>query len=814
MLKIQRLMRERHLQLRYLKLNITLILLFSVFILVGQTSMQVVDEEGRPLSEVSVNNLSQNIFQISDQDGMVYFDTNFNQDDIIQLNLLSYEKRQVEFSEISSQNAILVLKKSSQQLEEVILIGRSQSAKSGTLLPIESIDSKEIATLQVQTTADALERASNVFIQRSQMGGGSPIVRGFEANKVLLVIDGVRMNNAIYRSGHLQSAITIDEQILSSIDVLFGPGSILFGSDAIGGVVHFRSLEPALTESFKTEASILSRYSSANQEKTIHGNYVFSNKKYSGLLSVTYSDFDDLRAGGNRPDSYPDFGKRPDYIYGSNLPGSGIVSDSIITNDDVNRQTGSAYGQTDFSAKFKYQFNNYSKIIFNGQYSRSTNIPRYDQLIEKRSGAFRFSEWYYGPQTRLMLSPSFVFSKANGFFDEMNIITAYQAIDEDRFNRRFESTELNQNFEDLDVYSITADFRKSLSAFSLDYGVDFQYNDLRSSASNNTFTRYPNGNNSMSLFGVFAKAQIPLASKLNFDTGIRYSSSRLHVNYLQDNFFEWPDYFYDGIENNTQNFSFLSSLSLDLGLLKLSVLGGTAFRAPNIDDLAKIRINSDEIVVPNPDLKPEKTKNIELQARIGNQKHWLSASAFIIDLQDAIVRDAFSLPNGDTQFIAEGDTLNIAANINAESARVTGLSFTGSFKPIKAISLSGSISLTKGVIKNDDSTESPLGHIPPGYGRLMAVYDNDKTSQQLRFNFNLKKDINDFGGSVDNPELATPEGSLAWNTLGYYSSYYISNRMDIDIAIENIFDGHYRPFSSGISAPGRNIIFTLRARLF
>ena len=258
----------------------------------------------------------------------------------------------------------------------------------------------------------------------------------------------------------------------------------------------------------------------------------------------------------------------------------------------------------------------------------------------------------------------------------------------------------------------------------------------------------------------------------------------------------------------------MSSLSLDLGLLKLSVLGGTAFRAPNIDDLAKIRINSDEIVVPNPDLKPEKTKNIELQARIGNQKHWLSASAFIIDLQDAIVRDAFSLPNGDTQFIAEGDTLNIAANINAESARVTGLSLTGSFKPIKAISLSGSISLTKGIIKNDDSTESPLGHIPPGYGRLMAVYDNDKTSHQLRFNFNLKKDINDFGGSVDNPELATPEGSLAWSTLGYYSSYYISNRMDIDIAIENIFDVHYRPFSSGISAPGRNIIFTLRARLF
>ena len=88
---------------------------------------------------------------------------------------------------------------------------------------IVEINQKKISQLLATTTADVLQKSGEVVIQQSQSGGGSPIVRGFEANRVLLVVDGVRMNNAIFRSGHLQNSISTSPNMLAKIDVIFGP---------------------------------------------------------------------------------------------------------------------------------------------------------------------------------------------------------------------------------------------------------------------------------------------------------------------------------------------------------------------------------------------------------------------------------------------------------------------------------------------------------------------------------------------------------------------------------------------------------------
>ena len=807
-------MRERHSRLRYLRLNIILLTLLYVSSAFGQQELTVVDIDNKPIADVTVQNITKGLFEISNDQGQVVFSESFSRDDIIELSHLSFDKLVMTGEQLFGSNNIIKLSKANTQIEEVILVGRNQKVKSGTLLPLERINAEEITKLQVQTTADLLEKSANVYIQRSQLGGGSPIIRGFEANKVLLVIDGVRMNNAIYRSGHLQNAITVDEQILSSVDVLFGPGSILYGSDAIGGVVHFRSLEPALTEGIEQKAKVFTRYATASQEKTIHGNYVFSNKNYSGFFSVTHSDFGDLITGSNRPEDYPFFGARPDYVLGSNNPESVSLGDSILINDNINKQIGSAYSQTDLSGKLRLQINNHAKLLLNTQFSTSSNVPRYDQLIERSGTGLKFAEWYYGPQTRLLFSPSFSYDKANAVFDELNIIAAYQFLEEDRFNRQFDSDQKNENKEDLSVLSLSLDLKKKLGQVDLDYGLEVQQNELQSISSNNTFTRYPNGSNSMFLYGLYSKLSVPVFEALKLETGGRFSGSKISVNYEQDDFFDWPEYFYSGIENKTNNISFLSGVSLDLGSFQLNLLGGTAFRAPNIDDLAKIRVNSNEIVIPNPDLKPEKTKNIEVQVKFGSKDNYISGTAYLIKLTDAIVRENFNLPDGSDVFISEGESLNIAANVNANSASVKGVNLNVAYKPIDQLSLLGSLSITEGVINNVDGSESPLGHIPPVFGKIKANYTMSKTTQQIGLNFNLKKPIENFGGSVDNPELATPEGSLGWYTINYYSSYQLSSRINFDLAFENILDLHYRPFSSGISAPGRNIIFTVRAKFF
>ena len=109
---------------------------------------------------------------------------------------------------------------------------------------IVKINKNDILRNNPQTSADLLGQSGNVFIQKSQLGGGSPMIRGFATNRVLLVADGVRMNNAIYRSGNLQNVISIDPLSTETAEVIFGPGTVIYGSDAIGGVMDFHTLQP------------------------------------------------------------------------------------------------------------------------------------------------------------------------------------------------------------------------------------------------------------------------------------------------------------------------------------------------------------------------------------------------------------------------------------------------------------------------------------------------------------------------------------------------------------------------------------------
>ena len=142
---------------------------------------------------------------------------------------------------------VIYLENETDELSEVTLsISKSRVKKSRVAEKIEVITKKEIEFLAPQTTADLLAATPGVRVQKSQGGGGSPVIRGFEANRVLLVMDNVRMNNAIYRSGHLQNAITVDPQSLERTEVIFGPSSVIYGSDALGGIVHFYTKNPKI----------------------------------------------------------------------------------------------------------------------------------------------------------------------------------------------------------------------------------------------------------------------------------------------------------------------------------------------------------------------------------------------------------------------------------------------------------------------------------------------------------------------------------------------------------------------------------------
>src|SRR5688500_2079233 len=141
---------------------------------------------------------------------------------------------------------------------------------------IEKITKNDVTFQNPQTAADLLSSGGYAYIQKSQAGGGSPILRGFATNRVLLVVDGVRMNNAIFRTGNLQNVISLDASSMESAEILYGPGGVIYGSDAIGGVMNFRTLRPGLSDSVGKvlfRGSAFGRYATANMEKTGHADF-------------------------------------------------------------------------------------------------------------------------------------------------------------------------------------------------------------------------------------------------------------------------------------------------------------------------------------------------------------------------------------------------------------------------------------------------------------------------------------------------------------------------------------------------------------
>jgi len=767
---------------------------------------------------VQVFTADYNFSSISDTEGMVSIE-DWDRQGQLYFSSLGYVDLMLSYADLDSVNFNVKLTRSSIEIEEVVVFGRSTFSSQDMSMQIETIDAKAIQKTQSQTAADALSQHGNVYVQKSQMGGGSPIIRGFEANRVLLVIDGVRMNNAIYRNGHLQNAITIDPSVLDRMDVIFGANSLLYGSDALGGVVHFQTRTPDFTLAGQNQSSAQAyvRHSTANDELTAHLDLSVANQKWSSLTSISHSDFGDLQVGSERSTKYPNFGKREFYqVY------LGGGNDAIISNENPNVQVGTAYSQTDILQKLSYKVADHAQLQANVQYSTTSDVPRYDNLSEYRNGTLRFGEWYYGPQSRFLTSLSYKEVRKTPLYDDMRIIASYQRIDEDRISRNFNNPIREIQNEDVNVYGLTADFTKLLKEDKLriDYGADVQYNRVKSSAhelnivsserNEEVLTRYASDFNSLTNVGAFFFFSGHEAD-FSWNAGARYSLTSAQLRYSTSTLVDWPEDLLKGVTSH--NGSLTGSIGATQSLANGWELNGilsTAFRSPNIDDLSKVRVNADEITFPNTDLQPEKSFNVELSIDKSFERGQLKAIGFYTRLKDAIAIADFTTPTGETSWISNEDTLQVVANQNLDKALVYGISLQATYELSDQWLLKGSYNWTRGREVVDGEANRPLGHIPPVYGHVDLSYQTGAISANAVWRYNGAKPIEEYGGTVDNPDLATPEGALAWSTYNIYLNYKVRSAYTVAVAMENILDTHYRPFASGVSAGGCNVILSLR----
>ena len=786
-------------------------ILASASVLKGQQVQVRNQSDHTPIESVAVFNISRDKAAITDSLGMIDVSI-FQSNDTIIFQHPAYMSKEFCRSDLSDQKEVFLQRK--RILIDEYVISASKYRESSMIIPY-MVDVLEDNVLMESTgfsAADILEETGNILVQRTQGGGGSPILRGFEANKILLVVDGVRLNNAIYRNGHLQNSITIDNSILERTEVIFGPTSIMYGSDALGGVVHYYTKDPQLGVDSTTlfDAQAYMQYASAMNGITGHLDFTVGKKRWASLTSITYKELGDIRMGSWRDPTLGSWGELMHYV--DQVDGV----DSTLINDNPLIQLNTGYSQMDILQKIRYTPSQYVDWILNMQYSTSSDIDRFDKLNDYSGDNLKYAQYYYGPQNRFLVSLKNVLKKDNPVFTNMTTLVAYQSIDEDRYSRKFRNEELLTQQEDVMVFSLNLDLVKIWGAkHKLHYGAELDYNLVESEAWYENIqtgewqaaqTRYPEGGSQTWSASAYTSYKWIMNEKLVLNLGARYNYGTLYSS------FDNPMLPYDEISMKH------GALSGSMGLVyspsdrwRLNAILSSGFRNPNVDDYGKVRAKEDYVTVPNPDLSPEYTYNAEIGInRFIEDYMKIQLVGFYTYLDNAIVRTGYQL-NGEDSLYYDGDQYRITANYNAGEAYIYGASMDITANLNKNISLSGSINYTKGHNLSDDV---PLGHIPPLFGRTSLTYRKSRFFLDTYFVYQGWKYTEDFSPfGEDNEGEAMEYGFPSWWTANIKVGFGAWKYLDFMLAVENLFDQFYKSYASGISAPGRNFIVTARFSL-
>jgi hemoglobin/transferrin/lactoferrin receptor protein len=795
---------------------VILFLLLSFRHMAGQVITVLDEEDLKPVADVVITDktgISTTITDIAGKADIALFPAK----EVLCFQSFTYERTCISPEELKETGYIVKLRKKVFALNEFV-ISASRWEENIREVPnkISTVSRQTAEFGNPQTAADLIGLSDAVFIQKSQLGGGSPMIRGFATNRVLIVVDGVRMNNAIYREGNIHNVISIDPASVENTEIIFGPGAIVYGSDAIGGVMDFHTSRALFSTGEKTlfRSDIMTRYSTAADEKSIYAGFNAGRKKWALHAGISYTGFGDLRMGSVSNPSYT----RPEY---AERTGN---RDTVIRNDNplVQRYTG--YDQVSFLGKLRIKTGSLSDLTWALHYSGISDIPRYDRLIQYKSGKLRYGDWYYGPQEWMMNSLQFTTARETRIYTKARITAAWQDYAESRHDRPFGNHSLNEQYEKVTALSLNADFDLNLDGGDefIFYGAELVYNDIVSEARTRNIdngltapagSRYPNGDNSTAAVSLYSGYRNELSQKLSLTTGLRYNYSGLWSSIADNSFYGFP----------FTSFSIVNSaLTGAAGLvysaseaIRVSFNASTGFRAPNLDDAGKIFDSAPGVVVvPNPGLEPEYAWNADLGFawQYGN-RIGADITGFFTWLDNAMVRKDF-LFNGADSIMYGGELSKVEAMTNTGSAVVAGLQANLRIVIAGPLKLTSALNLTEG----KDSDGEHLRHAAPLFGSTHLLFGMGGFNADLYASYSGARKYEKMPPQeIEKPYLYASDSngnpwSPSWATLNLRLSYNFKNWLVLNAGLENILDLRYRPYSSGIVAPGRNFIISLRVK--
>jgi hemoglobin/transferrin/lactoferrin receptor protein len=734
----------------------------------------------------------------------------------IELRSLGYKSRILTWQELQQLNFRIAMERAFVVTDEAVVSATKWKQSAGDLpQKVSLISGKDIELYSPQTAADMLANSGKVFVQKSQQGGGSPIIRGFATNRLLYSVDGVRMNTAIFRSGNIQNVISLDPFAMESAEVLFGAGTVSYGSDAIGGVMSFTTLRPQLSANNKpvVNGKAVARYSSANREQSFHFDVNTGWHRMALLSSFSSNDFGDLTMGSYGPAEY----LRHFYVMRQDS------SDIIVANEDPRVQRPSGYSQINFMQKLKVMPNLQWSVDYAFHYSETSPYSRYDRHIRFRDGLPRYGEWSYGPQKWSMNHLSVDHKARRGIYDEATLNLAQQLFAESRISRDLQSNLRETRKEQVDALSANLDFVKNTgSRNTLYYGAEYVINRVESNGEDeDIFTvtkaqgpsRYPQA--TWTSMAAYVSDQYRISEKLRAVGGLRYNEYSIKADF-DTTFYPFPF-----TEANLENHDFTGSLGLNFKPTDTWVLSmnmARAFRAPNVDDLGKVfDSEAGAVTVPNPDLRAEVATSVDVGlVKVFGESFKVDVSAYYTLLDNAMVRRDFKL-NGEDSIVYAGEISQVQAIQNAAKAEVYGIQAGIELKLKSGVGVASDFNWQQGEEELDNGNISNSRHAAPWFGISRISYSLPK--MQLEVNVQ-------YSGEVSHADLAEEERgkpeiyasdkdgnpySPSWYSLNFRATKQISQDLSLSAGLENITDQRYRPYSSGIAAAGRNVVLSVKA---
>lgn len=701
--------------------------------------------------------------------------------------------------------------------EAVIAASRWQQAQREAPARIARITERDVVLQNPQTAADLLGISGEVFIQKSQQAGGSPMLRGFATNRVLIVVDGVRMNTAIFRSGNVQNVISLDPFAIERAEVLFGPGSVAYGSDAIGGVMYFQTHTPQLSDGdgVRISGQAAARMASANQERTSHFRAAIGGQKWASLSSVSFHHFDDLRMGSRGPVK--------NYVrsfYVQRIDGRDVV----VMNDDSLVQRPSGYEQINFMQKVRFRPSKQWDIQYGLHYATTTNYSRYDRLLRVRpNGLPNSAEWFYGPQVWNMHQLNATHTHSTALFNELVLRLAYQHFEESRIDRNFNSAIRHSRVEKVDAYSANLDLVKRWrESHTLYYGAEAVFNRVRSEGTDQNVntnvtepgpSRYPQAE--WTSWAAFAHYEYRPSAHWLLQAAARYNLYGIDARF-DTTFYRFP--FTTATLSQGSPTGSLGFVWMPNEHWTLSARAATAFRSPNVDDMGKIFDSQPgSVIVPNPKLRAEYAYNGEIAiARQFAQRVRVQLNGYYTLLKDALVRRPFTF-NGEDSILYAGQLSRVLAIQNAARATVYGIQADIEVRLPAGFGFAAKFNYQKGEEELDDGSIAPLRHAAPWFGISRITYNTGALGLDFYLLYNgevphrampLEEIDKSYQYAVDAEGKPYAPG---WYTLNFKAMYRFSTIWTVSAGVENLTDQRYRPYSSGLVAPGRNVILAVRA---